>query len=74
MKEPQKYATTPFTIFFDAFVPNVEILGSVKITLYVYRRREIHFMANAKTRIIHLEKMMKEYPDWDWDYWVAQFE
>jgi len=31
-------------------------------------------MVNAKNRIIHLEKMMEEYPDWDWDYWVAQFE
>lgn len=27
-------------------------------------------MANEKSR--HINLMKKKYPDWDWDYWVAQ--
>ena len=31
-------------------------------------------MVNAKIRNTHMKKLMKEHPDWDWDYRVAQFE
>ena len=29
-------------------------------------------MVNEKNRDSNLKKLMKDNPDWDWDYWVAQ--
>ena len=35
---------------------------------------EVHILVNEKVRHTHMKKLMVEHPDWDWDYWVAQFE
>jgi hypothetical protein len=40
--------------------------------LYASRCGEIYRMVNEKNRDTNLKKLMKDNPDWDWDYWVAQ--
>ena len=61
------------TDFFNFYWPlfnNVYLLVSVISS--PYGCREIHGMANEKNRNDTLTVLMQKYPDWDWDYWMAQ--